>query len=494
MQNRKRQLAGILWQSGLLRDFLRLPFSRNRKERYTAIGKKLVHLCNTMGATFIKLGQFLSTRRDLLPIEIVKELETLQDAAKPMAFSEVEAILKRELPDDALQEIIPTPIASASIAQVHRAYLKTGEEVCLKIQRPGIAEVFPEDLRMLECLGHFFFLPKTRKGMVWKDGINHFRRQFAEELNFLQEKKFMVMFHERNRKDPYILVPKVYDSLCTEHVIVMEYFPYTSIRDVKGMDTKKISGRLIHSYATQLFQDGFFHGDPHPGNLLITPEGQIVFLDFGNMGRLSVKAKYAMLTMFFGATKNSPRMIIDGMRKLYITDAKTDSELLEKRIQQLLDRYLVLSLKEIEVRTIAEDFFQLMNDFNLILPGNLVTVLRSMVLLEGVIAQLDTGENLLEMAKPVAGKLGKSFLSSDFLFKYHLDQLYDIYTGFKELPAFLVDYSRVKRKKEKGNTAVLLLAGAIFFFAFAYLFTQDHTILGGAGMAVTLVVLWKTCR
>ena len=271
----------------------RLPIAGKAPETSTVYERMRLAL-EELGPTFVKFGQIMSTRTELLPPELIEQLKKLQDHAKPLPFSEVRAVLEENCPnlDDWFCEIDEIPVASASIAQVHRAVLKDGTIVALKVQRPGIGEIIETDIRILQSMAERIetVFPEIRvynpAGMV-----EDFSQQIVKELDFTRDARNIDRMTRNFRGVPGIRFPKVFWEFSSPHVLVMEFIEGVRIDDPEaitamGLDPHEIGVRGFHAYLKMIFEDGFFHGDPHPGNLLVTKEGDIVFLDFGIVGIL----------------------------------------------------------------------------------------------------------------------------------------------------------------------------------------------------------------
>ena len=258
---------------------------------------KVREILEELGPTYVKLGQILSIRTDLISSEYCKELQKLRSQVSPMPYEEVRAVLceaYKKDPEDVFASIVKTPIGSASIAQVHEAFLKSGEHVVLKVQRRGIYGTMERDVAMMQRM--LRFVPPALKGLVDLERvISEFWSAAKEEMDFLREAANMETFSKNNENVVFVASPKLYRELTTAQVLVMEYIDGYSISDThtleqEGYDLVEIGEKLADNYVRQIMQDGFFHADPHPGNLRIRG-GKIVWLDMGMMGRLTPRDK-----------------------------------------------------------------------------------------------------------------------------------------------------------------------------------------------------------
>ena len=278
------------------------------------IGKKSSeNLCLTiskLGPTFIKIGQIMSSRYDILPKEYCDELAKLRSNVKPMNFDEVEHILEEELgnTEEIFKEISKTSIGSASMAQVHRAKLITGEDVVIKVQRRNIYETMTMDVRLLKKAISLLHLNSIVKVTDLNAVIDEIYNVAKEEMNFELEARHLEEFRENNIDIAYVTVPKVYKNYVTKRVLVMEYIDGVSLNHKdklieQGYDLKEIGLKLSNNYIKQALDDGFFHADPHQDNIFIC-DGKIVFLDLGMMGRINARSKEKLNKAMKAIVKN----------------------------------------------------------------------------------------------------------------------------------------------------------------------------------------------
>ncbi|PSB24503.1 hypothetical protein C7B69_13295, partial [filamentous cyanobacterium Phorm 46] len=294
----------FLWWDGLLQN----NSAHTRRIR----AHWLVNTLLDLGPTFIKIGQSLSTRADLLPLEYVKELEQLQDRVPEFSSEEAIALVESELGKDIYalyRDFDPLPIAAASLGQVHKARLHTGEDVIVKVQRPGLESLFDLDVKAVRqvmrlCDRH---LPGTRKYDL--ESIYHeFFKILYQEIDYVQEGKNSDRFSENFQEFPQIIVPKVYWQYTTKKVLTLEYVPGIKVDDrisleAIGVDIAKLNQLGICCYLKQLLLDGFFQADPHPGNLAVTEDGSLIFYDFGMMAEVKSLAKDEMVKTFFAVMR-----------------------------------------------------------------------------------------------------------------------------------------------------------------------------------------------
>lgn len=251
--------------------------------------KQLRLALEELGPSFIKIGQILSTRADILPMEFITELQNLQDNVKPEDFKVMKEVIESGLNrpiDEVFMEFDEKPIASASLAEVFKARLKTGERVAVKVQRPFVKEKMLSDIRILKKLAPFINLTSPTKEIIdIREIVDELSDATIKELNFLKEMDNIVRFSENNKHIKYLTCPKVYKEYCTQRILVMDYIEGIKIDNIKrlkeeGYDIQDIAIKLTYNYFKQVFEDGFFHADPHPGNILIH-NNTIGYLDFG---------------------------------------------------------------------------------------------------------------------------------------------------------------------------------------------------------------------
>lgn len=414
---------------------------QNKKDTELEDAANLRHAFEKLGPSFIKIGQILSTRLDILPQAFIDELAHLQDKAPEFPFAEVERIF---LEDTGLSirevflRIEEKPLASASIAQVHRGVLRTGEEVILKVQRPVIDELLIRDLDILIQLS-----ARIPKGIVDvidpKEALEQVKENTLVELDFQNEARMLNEFRDLNRNVACVGVPKVYEGLTRRRILVEEYIAGTKITnqaelELLGYDREDISRKLMMSYLKQVFQDGFFHGDPHPGNFIIK-EGKIYFIDFGIMGMLPDETKHSLNQLIEAlATRD-----IDLMVQVCI-DLTTPRERIDKRdlyddLDHMFDIYLSTDMKDIKMTEFITDFIRMFKRHNLIVPSELTILAKALSILEGVFQEIAPDLNLIRTAKEY---LSENWSLESLLERFSKEQLalkgYTFLKDTSELP------------------------------------------------------------
>jgi ubiquinone biosynthesis protein len=386
-----------------------------------------------LGPTFIKIGQILSTRPDLIPDNYIKELSKLQDSAPKENFEDIENVFNIEFNkkiSDSFLYFDKNPLASASIAEVHCARLKDGRDVIVKIQRPGIADNMRLDIHILKKI---FSLTRAKFEDAIidpKEALDEILSSTELELDFKNEAENLKKFSDLNKDVAFIYCPYLIEDLCSTRVLTMEKIDGFKIDNLKkldeeGYDAQDVGYKLALSYFKQIFKDGFFHGDPHPGNLLIR-DGKICFIDFGIMGNLNSSLKSVLNDMIFAiATKNVGKMVSCimsiGIKKGYVNRNR-----LYEDIDYLYASYLSTSLQNIKISVMLQEVFDTAKRNNLKLPRDLTILIRGLVIIEGVVAKIAPDVNIMDIAVPYV----KSGSTGNLLKEFNPDELLASGLGF----------------------------------------------------------------
>ncbi len=350
-----------------------------------------------MGPTFIKLGQILATRMDLFPPEWISEFEKLQDHALSVPFAEIRQQLQEDLgaaPEEVFAELFSEPLAAASIAQVHRARLHEGDEVVVKVRRPGIRLIVEADLRLLQRLAKIVEAESPEMSRFKpREVVRQFTLSLRRELDLAAECRSSERI-ARNFSDlPEIVIPKIYWALTSERVNVQEAVNGIPGRDLEavdqaGMDRKILARRGARSVLKMILEDGFFHADPHQGNIFYLPENRIAIIDFGMVGRLSVERRGQVVDLLHGLMEREVDPVVEVLLD-WAGAANIDEGSLKLEIEGLVDQYHGLPLKELNISTILTDLTTLLRDYHLVLPPDLTLLIKALVTLEGMGRQLD---------------------------------------------------------------------------------------------------------
>lgn len=377
-----------------------------------------------LGPTFIKIGQSLGTRADLLPLPYIKELATLQDQVPPFptsdAFRRIESELGKPL-GELYAEIDAEPIAAASLGQVYRARLHTGEEVAVKVQRPKLKEIISVDTavlyRLVKLIGRVF--PKANENADWEGMLQEFHATVFEEMDYAQEGRNADRFRQNFRTWKVIRVPKIYWSHTSQKVLTLEFIRGTKVIDIEGLRVRRISAvkvnrLLVRTYLKQLLEDGFFHADPHPGNLLVMDSGHLAFFDFGMVGRITPQLQSQMIDAFFHVVARDVHGLGEDIINLNFLKPGVSPETVRPVVEGLFKHYLNLKLGEVNFKELTYDLAEVMYEYPFRLPANFTYVMRALMTLEGIAIVTDPGFSFFETAKPYAREFmlrreGKNF-------------------------------------------------------------------------------------
>ena len=369
-------------------------------------------LLGELGPTFTKLGQLLSTRPDLLPAEWVDELETLQDDCPPVPLGEIRKEIERGLgrPVETLFAALEErPLASASIAQVHLATTHAGERVVVKVQRPRIREQIEADLALLYYLAQLLEAVIEETGVYTPTGIiEEFDRTVHEELDFGNEARNAREMAAAAKDREILVIPRVHAELSCDTILTLDFVEGTKVSEVapgSGLDQEQIARNIIEAAFRQLFEDGLFHGDPHPGNILALPGNRIALLDFGLVGRLSRAQQEALVTLIVAVALRDPDSVARVINRIGVPDAHTPIAEFRDDIRRILDRYVGLKLDEIRTATLLRDFLDLAVRHRIRIPKEYAVLAKASITIEGIIRKLYPRLDILEVGLPYAKEL-----------------------------------------------------------------------------------------
>ncbi|HYS08245.1 MAG TPA: AarF/ABC1/UbiB kinase family protein [Myxococcales bacterium] len=409
---------GELWDRAKIWDVLgrREDGERPSREEIRATSaRRFRETLAELGPTFIKLGQILSSRPDILPPDFIAELSHLQDRAAPMPVSTVFQLIESGLgrPAGELFSFIdPEPMASASIAQVHRARLQTGEEVVVKVQRPGIEEQIRSDTDLL------FYLARFLEGVIEETGIytptgivTEFRSATLLELDFENEARNIEEFARNHADRPYVAIPKLYRDLSSRTVITLEELKGVKLKtvlesaDSPGIDRKQLAHNLLEASFRQLFVDGLFHGDPHPGNVIVLEGNRIGLLDFGLVGRMSKQMQETIVLLVIAISLRDPDTVARQLYKVGIPDQRINLQEFRHEIHDILERYLGLKLAEVDSGVLMSELVDLAMKYRIKVPKEYAVLSKAAATTEGIIRQLDPELDVSQAALPYAKQL-----------------------------------------------------------------------------------------
>ena len=364
-----------------------------------------------LGPTFIKIGQSLGTRGDLLPLAYVKELALLQDQVPPFPTTEAYERIEAELGGTLQQlyaEVDHEPVAAASLGQVYRARLHTGQEVAIKVQRPNLRAIIGFDIAILRKLTRLLArFPRATENADWEGMLREFSETISEEMDYAQEGRNADRFRENFKDWRAIRVPKIYWSHTTRHVLTMEFIRGTKVTDIEALRARRISPvkvnrLLVRTYLKQLLEDGFFHADPHPGNLLVMDTGHLAFFDFGMTGRITPRLQAMMIDAFFHVVERDVHGLAQDLINLNFLKPGVDPELVRPVVEGLFQHYLNLKLGEVNFKELTYDLAEVMYEYPFRLPANFTYIIRALMTLEGIGIITDPEFSFFDTAKPYA--------------------------------------------------------------------------------------------
>ncbi|MBN2011437.1 2-polyprenylphenol 6-hydroxylase [candidate division KSB1 bacterium] len=391
-----------------------IPRYKNQEMEKITTAKRLRLAFEELGPTFIKFGQILSVRPDLIPAPFILEFQKLQDDVPPFPSEQAYTVIEKELGQPA-SSVFTTfsdePVAAASIAQVHRAKTIDGKSVAVKIQRPGIRKTIETDISILfdlaELIDHY--IPETE---VYNPiGIAHeFARTIRRELDFTREARNMDRFRRNFKNDTTIYIPDVYWELTTDQVLTMEFIDGTKVSEfdkllANGLDKKTIARNGGHSILKQVFEHGFFHADPHPGNVMVLSDNVLVPLDYGMMGTIDDELRDLLGDLMHGIITKDVTRIIRVFAEIGIIDDQMDERALRNEITDFIERYYQIPLYQLNVELIIGEFSDIVRRHHIQLPTDFVLMGKVLVIEEGVGRTLDPTFDFITMARPYIQKL-----------------------------------------------------------------------------------------
>ena len=428
---RSREIVGVLLRHGFddlierigLRRYLqwgkRLFFRRDPAADSLGTPQRIRRALEDLGPTFIKFGQVISTRPDLVPASVIDELEHLQERVPPFPGEEAMRLVEAELhrPIAALfAEFDPVPLAAGSLGQVHRARHFDGTPLAIKIRRPHVERDIERDLSLMQEISLLIerHIPESQVfdpvGLV-----QHFNRTIRREVNFLREARTMEQFHRLYRNDHELAVPRVYEELCTSGVLTMEFVEGCRPNDLDqiraySLDPRQLAAQGARLFLKQVFDLGIFHGDPHPGNMRIQPNGTIALIDYGMVGFLDEEKRELLVDLIVAVAKSDVTLAVRVVQSLGQPSRPLDLSLLRIDIKDFVETYYGISLEQLRVGRMLQDFVHILSEHGLRCPGDLMLLIRATITLEGVGRELDPKFNMAgELAPFVEGLVKKRY-------------------------------------------------------------------------------------
>ncbi len=422
-------------------------------------GRRLRLVLTDLGPTFVKLGQILSVRPDIVPVEVMEELASLQDHVPPAPFEEIRQVLEEELGgplEERFQLFDPAPLASASIAQVHRALLLDGSEVAVKVQRPGIEARIRSDLHILYTLAHLLGGRLAIPGLYTPVGIvREFDAALTQELDFLQEARAATRFRACFAGSPSVVAPRVHEQWSTRRVLVMELVQGRRIVELSpGPEADAAMGRLIEATYAQVFEHGFFHGDPHPGNMMVLDDGRLCYLDFGITGHLTGEMQDTLVQIFLALVQRDAETLALALYRSGATEGRVDLKGFRAEIARMMAKYHGVSLETLSDRASLVEFVQVAARFRIRLVPEYAVLARAVSLLDGLTRKMMPRVDIVEVVRPYAQRLLGSRLSPERLGGDALRLLQQLQVSSRDVPLQL---NQLMLDLERGGVQITTL-------------------------------------
>jgi len=465
---RYRQILTVLFKYGFgdivdslkIEQYLELGLqmvSRKRREKLETFtrAQRVRMALEELGPTFVKMGQILSTRPDLLPPDFIRELGKLQDEVPGFEFEQVKRIVEKELESPiykVYEHFEKEPLASASIGQVHRARLVRGDEVVVKVQRPDVEKVIKVDLEIMLHLATL--MEKHLKGMEIHQPtriVEEFARTLESELDYTLEAAHMERFAMQFSGDTSIYVPKVYGEATTKRMLTMEYIHGIKASEIeslekKGLDRKEIARRGFDLIMKQIFIHGFFHADPHPGNVFVLDDNVICFLDFGMMGRINRESREDFADLLMSVVHQDETKAAYFLVALTISNEEIDFHALEKDMAEFIDHHFFRPLKEMELGKLLHQLLEVTARYHLRIPPDLFLMLKALATAEGLGRVLDPDFDVTKQISPFIWRVHMNRLSPKRIAGDMFDSGMEFLRLMKEIPSEVRDILRQTRQ------------------------------------------------
>lgn len=525
---RIREIASVLVRHGFghLVRLAGLEVEGEPLDQKLPFARRLRMVLGDLGPTFVKLGQVLSVRPDIVSQDIIDELSLLQDRVPPAPFADIVAVLEAELGgtiDERFAHIDETPLASASIAQVHRAVLHSGQTVAVKIQRPGIEEAIRSDLHILYSMAHLM-LGRIELPAMYSlvEIVQEFDTALTDELDFIQEARAARRFHVNFREQPSIGVPEVFADLSGRRVLVLELMDGQSISQFLGSSpTQRLSGergravmkQIIEATYLQIFEHGFFHGDPHPGNLMLLNDGRLAFIDFGLTGQITREMQDTIMTIFTGLVFEDPDAVTMALLQAGATDGPVDAKAFRAEVARLMVRYHGASLQELSESSTLTELVAVASRYRIRLVPEYAVLARAMSLIDGLARELISEVDIVAEVRPFALRMVSQRLSPERLSGEALRSLRQAQLALRDVPLqlnqLLLEASggrlRVEARNPDGEalqTAIrfaglrvaIAVSGAATMLSGAILMAMaGWSVVGGVGLSLLMTGFVMFC-
>ena len=465
--SRMREIITVMTKYGLGGFLQRIKLSYGSADesasgsRYMSTPRRFRMAFEELGPTFVKLGQILSTRVDIFDAEWIEEFEKLQSNVAPIPVASIDELIESYLGrpmGEVFRSFNSVPVGSASIAQVHKAVLSDGETVAVKIKRPDIEPVIQADLRILTHLAGLIEseIPEVRRYQPVQM-VQYFARSLAKETDLSVELRYMQRFGQTFDSDPFVRIPRVYPDISNRQILVQEHIGDTLLKDIRieTLDAPmrtQLAARITDTLFTMILQQGFFHADPHPGNIFIGSDGRITLIDFGLVGHLSSTRRREIVDLINALTRKD-QFTMQYVLSNWAQGDLPDENLLGADVLEMLLNYEHTPVRDLRISQVINDITQIMRNHGLTLPGDLVMLFKTLITLEGVAKRLDGQTELLERAKPIVADAFKERSSPEHILRKGRMHLQTLLQAADELPQNLF---RLSRRLQKGQMGITL--------------------------------------
>lgn len=465
--SRMREIITVMTKYGLGGFLQRIKLSYGSADesasgsRYMSTPRRFRMAFEELGPTFVKLGQILSTRVDIFDAEWIEEFEKLQSNVAPIPVASIDELIESYLGrpmGEVFRSFDSVPVGSASIAQVHKAVLSDGETVAVKIKRPDIEPVIQADLRILTHLAGLIEseIPEVRRYQPVQM-VQYFARSLAKETDLSVELRYMQRFGQTFDSAPSVRIPRVYPDISNRQILVQEHIGDTLLKDIRieTLDAPmrtQLAARITDTLFTMILQQGFFHADPHPGNIFIGSDGRITLIDFGLVGHLSSTRRREIVDLINALTRKD-QFTMQYVLSNWAQGDLPDENLLGADVLEMLLNYEHTPVRDLRISQVINDITQIMRNHGLTLPGDLVMLFKTLITLEGVAKRLDGQTELLERAKPIVADAFKERSSPEHILRKGRMHLQTLLQAADELPQNLF---RLSRRLQKGQMGITL--------------------------------------
>lgn len=466
--NRYREIAAAFSRNGLgfivkelgLDQVFSLPrrlYVRRKQNQSKSLGMRIREFLEELGPTFIKIGQMASTRPDLIPEDIIKELSSLQDEIAPIPFEDVKQIVEKELGesiDEAFEKFESEPLGVASIGQVHEAKLKNGERVAVKVQRPRVDKQVHTDLEILHELAE-----RAEKRFDWAkqyqitDVVEEFSDAIKDELDYTTEGRNADLMAQQFEDDETIKIPKIYWDYTSKKVLTMEFVDGTKLDEIdklkeEGIDLEWLADRVVHTMFYQIFKDGYFHADPHIGNIFAQSSDQVAWMDFGLMGRLSSKMRMHLASLVMAMVKKDSDDMIKAIFKMGIAHEDVDLHELSGDLDRFIIKYHNVPLSDMSLGQSMTDLFSIAHKHQITIPSDFTLVSKSILTLEGVVERLDPEFDIVKAAEPFGRELILEKYNPKRIAESVFDQIDEYGDVIEDMPEVVRELSNLAKQKK----------------------------------------------